>query len=278
MELGKQIQLIRKENKLSQEQFGLKFHVTRQTVSNWENEKSYPDLQTLIEISDSYNISLDKLLKETPKMVEDYDSAIADAKRARKTLVILIVIICLIPIIWIGQLFVRLHFSYKATPFEERNVSETNARMYVNLKNQTPSDAIVYTYDKEEYDKFSIEKKKKIFDIVNGKMEGDIPSFRMDQGESLVRFTFQDNTGHNIMTNEIPVIRIFEDISERTDRKKIEEIQLSKDSEGYFFDLSQYTPTEISEFGTIYMEIEYPYSDFFKDEAVSVTALTLFLE
>lgn len=64
MEIGKQIQKIRKENNLSQEQFGKRFHVTRQTVSNWENEKSYPDLQTLISISDGFDISLDKLLKD----------------------------------------------------------------------------------------------------------------------------------------------------------------------------------------------------------------------
>ena len=43
MEIGKQIQNIRKENGLSQEQFGQKFHVTRQTVSNWKNEKSIQD-------------------------------------------------------------------------------------------------------------------------------------------------------------------------------------------------------------------------------------------
>lgn len=39
MEIGKQIQNIRKENGLSQGQFGQKFHVMRRTVSNWENEK-----------------------------------------------------------------------------------------------------------------------------------------------------------------------------------------------------------------------------------------------
>ena len=211
-------------------------------------------------------------------MVEDYDSAVADAKRTRRTVVILIAIICLIPIIWIGQFFIRLHFSYKATPFEERNISETDARMYVNLKNQTPSRAIVYTYDKEEYDKFSIEKKRKIFDTVSGRMEGDIPSLRIDQGESLVRFTFQDYYGNNIMKNEMPLIRIYEDIGEGIDRKEIKEAQLSEDLNGYYFDFSQYTPNEISEFGTIYMEIEYPCNNHSENEVVSVTALTLFLK
>ncbi|MFR6291189.1 MAG: helix-turn-helix transcriptional regulator [Peptococcaceae bacterium] len=39
MEVGKRIAEIRKENRMSQEQFGQLFHVTRQTVSNWEMQK-----------------------------------------------------------------------------------------------------------------------------------------------------------------------------------------------------------------------------------------------
>ena len=47
MNIGNQILNIRKENQLTQEEFGKLFHVTRQIVSNWENGKSYPDLQVL---------------------------------------------------------------------------------------------------------------------------------------------------------------------------------------------------------------------------------------
>ena len=41
MNIGTQILKIRKEKALTQEGFGKIFHVTRQTVSNWENEKSF---------------------------------------------------------------------------------------------------------------------------------------------------------------------------------------------------------------------------------------------
>ena len=47
--------------------------MTRQTVSNWENEKSYPDLQMLIDISNRFEISLDTLIKEDSKMVKTID-------------------------------------------------------------------------------------------------------------------------------------------------------------------------------------------------------------
>ena len=64
---------IRKEKQLTQEEFGRLFHVTRQTVSNWENGKSYPELQILVSISDQFDISLDTLLKEDSKMVQSID-------------------------------------------------------------------------------------------------------------------------------------------------------------------------------------------------------------
>lgn len=73
MNLGSQILKIRKEKALTQEEFGKLFHVTRQTVSNWENEKSYPDLQTLVDLSDHFGISLDVLLKQDAKMVKAID-------------------------------------------------------------------------------------------------------------------------------------------------------------------------------------------------------------
>lgn len=76
MNIGNQISTIRKEQQLTQEQFGALFHVTRQTVSNWENEKSYPDLLTLVRISDEFDCSLDVMLKENNAVTEDLNKKI----------------------------------------------------------------------------------------------------------------------------------------------------------------------------------------------------------
>lgn len=73
MSIGKTILNVRKGKGMSQEEFGELFHVTRQTVSNWENEKSYPDLNTLVTMSDMFEISLDKLLKGDKQMVKAMD-------------------------------------------------------------------------------------------------------------------------------------------------------------------------------------------------------------
>ena len=48
MELSIQIKKYRTELHLSQEELAEKVYVTRQTISNWENEKSYPDIHSLL--------------------------------------------------------------------------------------------------------------------------------------------------------------------------------------------------------------------------------------
>lgn len=63
MELGKQIKKYRADMNLSQEELAEKIYVTRQTVSNWENDKSYPDVHSLLLLSMLFNISLDQLIK-----------------------------------------------------------------------------------------------------------------------------------------------------------------------------------------------------------------------
>ena len=80
MNLGSQILSIRKEKQLTQEEFGQLFYVTRQTVSNWENGKSYPELQILVNISNQFDISLDTLIKGDSQMVKAIDREIAIAK------------------------------------------------------------------------------------------------------------------------------------------------------------------------------------------------------
>lgn len=281
MEIGKQIQNIRKENGLSQEQFGQKFHVTRQTVSNWENEKSYPDLQTLISISDGFDVSLDKLLKDTPKMVEDFDSAVAGRRRTKRTIIILVTLIVLTLIFGFIQFWIRLEYAYQPTAYEKRNRTETAARMYVNLQNQTPSSAIVYTYDKQEYDSFSERKRERIFDKVNGNMEGDIPALRFDQGETIVRFILQDASSHNLIPKENPKIRIYREaanLNEVQEKFSTYESQLLKDEDGYYYDFANVKFIDSDEYPTIYMEIEYAYDEEAEEKATSVTALCLIKE
>lgn len=63
MEIGKHIKKLRADNKLSQDELAEKIYVSRQTISNWETNKSYPDIKSLLLVSSLFNISLDTLVK-----------------------------------------------------------------------------------------------------------------------------------------------------------------------------------------------------------------------
>lgn len=84
MRLGQTISDIRKEREMTQEEFAQIFHVTRQTVSNWEKEKNYPDLETLIHMSDEFNISLDTMLKGDKQMAEKLNMEIKFSKNFKR--------------------------------------------------------------------------------------------------------------------------------------------------------------------------------------------------
>ena len=96
MTLGSNIQKIRKEAHLSQEDMAELFHVSRQTISNWENSKSYPDLETIVKISDSFNISLDILLKEDLIMVKTFDNEIKSTKKYARALLAIAIVLALL--------------------------------------------------------------------------------------------------------------------------------------------------------------------------------------
>lgn len=63
MEVSTQIKKYRSAMELSQEELAEKIYVTRQTISNWENGKTYPDIHSLLLLSSLFNVSLDQLIK-----------------------------------------------------------------------------------------------------------------------------------------------------------------------------------------------------------------------
>lgn len=70
MEIGKKLKKARIKAGFTQEKAAEEIDVSRQTISNWENEKSYPDIISVIALSDLYSVSLDELLKGDQKMTE----------------------------------------------------------------------------------------------------------------------------------------------------------------------------------------------------------------
>ena len=71
MEIGKQIKKYRTEMKFSQEELSEKIFVSRQTISNWENERSCPDIHNLLLLSVLFDVSLDDLVKGDVEMMKN---------------------------------------------------------------------------------------------------------------------------------------------------------------------------------------------------------------
>ena len=145
MQLGQTIQKIRKENHLTQEEFAEIFHVTRQTVSNWENEKSYPDLLTLVAISDNFHISLDKMLKEDIKMTEKLNKEIHWAKHMRIILGVVLGVIVVTATVWF------LVWNHYKTVTEDKFQKGLAKYEYSIDENCSKGGYYVIPYDKDTY-------------------------------------------------------------------------------------------------------------------------------
>ena len=95
MEIGKKLKNARVQSGMTQENVAEKINVSRQTISNWENEKSYPDIISVIELSNLYSISLDVLLKGDEKMIEHLEESTNVVKSNQKMIWAIIVNISL---------------------------------------------------------------------------------------------------------------------------------------------------------------------------------------
>ncbi len=80
MDIGSRIKKYREEQNISQEELALKIFVSRQTISNWETDKSYPDIKSLIMLSNIFNVSLDNFIK---KDIEEMRKII-DSKKVKE--------------------------------------------------------------------------------------------------------------------------------------------------------------------------------------------------
>ena len=76
MDLGNNICFLRKQRKLTQEQFAEMMHVTRQTVSRWETNEVVPELERLTQMCAVFSCTMDELVRESLHAKESVYSAI----------------------------------------------------------------------------------------------------------------------------------------------------------------------------------------------------------
>ena len=72
MSFGEQLQLLRRVNNLTQEEFAEQLQVSRQSVSKWESSKGYPEIEKILYICNNYGVTMDELFdEEIPKRREE---------------------------------------------------------------------------------------------------------------------------------------------------------------------------------------------------------------
>lgn len=80
VDIGEQLRYFRQRKKMSQKQLAELLHVTPQTISKWELNKSTPDYDQLIALSKIYRKSIDELLGQAKPSLLDY---LADSQNFR---------------------------------------------------------------------------------------------------------------------------------------------------------------------------------------------------
>lgn len=112
MDIGGKIKKSRTDAKITQEQAAQALGISRQTISNWENERSYPDIVSVLKMSDLYSVSLDYLLKGEDPMkdyldyIEESTNTVKSKTRLSKLLVVLSYLV-----IWAFNIMASWRFS-----------------------------------------------------------------------------------------------------------------------------------------------------------------------
>ncbi|MHC5246966.1 helix-turn-helix domain-containing protein [Enterococcus sp. LJL90] len=84
MNIDQKLKAARKAAGLTQEALAEKINVSRQTISSWENGRSYPDIISIVLLSDIYQVSLDHLLKGDDQMLKELEKDTNVVKSNRK--------------------------------------------------------------------------------------------------------------------------------------------------------------------------------------------------
>lgn len=135
MELNSQIKKYRSKMNWSQEELAEKVYVSRQTISNWENGKSYPDIHSIVLLGAVFNVSLDELIKGDVEIMrnEIKTEDVKELKRCSTAMLVLMVIIAAsaVPLMeMIGMwtlaveavlLAVCMYFSVRAEKIKKKN-------------------------------------------------------------------------------------------------------------------------------------------------------------
>lgn len=93
MEIGNRIKSLRACADMSQEDLAGRIYVSRQTIGSWENDKTYPDVQSLLLLSEIFDVTVDSLIKEdVMTMTKTIDSDVRTMKQMAWVMVVFLLL------------------------------------------------------------------------------------------------------------------------------------------------------------------------------------------
>ncbi len=154
MEIANQIKRLRIEKGLSQDQLAEKIFVSRQTVSNWENEKTYPDIKSLILLSEVFETSLDALIKgdlnEMKRQIDGQEYAKFLRNSWILTIMFIIMLVTPIPLahflgwwglaVYIAIVAVTMYFAVKIEKYKKKYDIQTFKEISAFMDGKSLSD------------------------------------------------------------------------------------------------------------------------------------------
>jgi transcriptional regulator with XRE-family HTH domain len=180
MTISEKLKQARTDSGLSQEEVADKLGVSRQTMSNWENGRSFPDIVSVMALSDIYNVALDSLMKGDTKMLkhmEESTNVTKSNKQVAASIIALIlflfgtagtivafggyfrdyidlptlvaIIIPLLAVLTVTRSFKLFGTGFKAALFPKRKVDETlraNAAKLYRLLSKTTAFAAAFGF------------------------------------------------------------------------------------------------------------------------------------
>ena len=154
MELEKQLKKFRAELNLTQEELAEKAYVSRQTVSNWETGKSYPDIHSLLLLSDLFHVSLDELVKGDIETMEEKvsESEIGWFRRMSNLYTVMMAVMIAAPIpllrflgrwgiaVWAVWAAATLYVAFKVEAYKKKHDMYTYREILAFLNGKTLDD------------------------------------------------------------------------------------------------------------------------------------------
>lgn len=166
--------------------------------------------------------------------------------------------------------FVYINWTFQPLSENKRNMSTSDIKMTVILKDTANRTPIIRTYTKEEFDKLDESGIARVKEVVNGNIEGDVPALKIENGIGPIEITFEktenkgkEETAIKVIPEDVPEIKIsvLETLySDNKPKEIIDSLTESEEEGKYLYEIKKYLYTQkiqIDEMKEFYAESMY---------------------